>query len=266
MWYNIYMVRLLAVIFATLLLMASSTVVLAQKPEDPGTSNIPEKNGDYPDPDHPGVRVRVFVHEAGKPQPTTSNPVLACTDLDSTAVVDPAPWKLPSGTWTYQLNVNSVPSAVGGGNFQTLATNAFNSWQGVQNTVTFSRGADTNANRQSLDFKNIVSWGRTSGSALAVTYTRYYTATHLVADVDTIMNQKFAWNWTDPLANTCSLYSNTYDAQDILTHELGHWMGLNDHYTSAYVDNTMFGYGSAGEIKKDTLTTGDTNGVKAIYP
>jgi hypothetical protein len=42
-------------------------------------------------------------------------------------------------------------------------------------------------------------------------------------------------------------------------------MGLKDHYTADYADNTMYGYGSLGETKKDTLTTGDINGVLAKY-
>lgn len=229
---------------------------------------IPERNGDYADPEHPGVRVRVFVHEAKGPQPITLSPVLACTDPDSSAVVGPTGWKLPNGSWTYQLNVGSVPSSVGVGstNFPTLAGNAFNAWQSaVSSKVTFTRGSDTTANKQALDWRNIVSWGRTSGTALAVTYTRYYTATGIVADVDTIMNQKFPWSWTDPV-NQCSLYSNTYDSQDILTHEIGHWMGLNDQKASEYQHNTMFWSGTTGELKKNTLTTGDRDGVTAIYP
>lgn len=229
-------------------------------------AQIPERNGDYPDPEHPGVRVRVFIHEAKGPQPLTLSPVFSCTDSDSSAIVNPTGWRLPTGIWTYQLNISSVPSSVGSDNLVTIANNAFNAWQAAQNKVTFVRGINTFANKQSLDFKNIVSWGRTSGIALAVTYTRYYTATNLVADVDTIMNQKFVWSWTDPSVNSCSLYSTAYDAQNILTHELGHWMGLDDEYTQDFIDNTLYGYGSKGEVKKNTLTSGDITGAQAIYP
>jgi len=256
--YNLEMIKLFSFVTTFLLLLALTTSVSAQ-------SQIPERNGDYPDPEHPGVRVRVFVHEAGKPQPPTSSPVLTCTNPDSTAVVDPLSWKLPTGPWTYQLNLSSVPSSVGSTNLPTIAGSAFGEWQSAQGKVAFVKGASTTTNKQALDFKNIVSWGRTSGTALAVTYTRYYTATHLVADVDTIMNQKFPWSWTNPAANDCSLYDSRYDAQDILTHEIGHWMGLADEYTQEYADNTMFGYGSKGETKKNTLTTGDKTGLTAIY-
>lgn len=260
------MMKLFSFVTTLFLLLVLTIPVSANHSEGQGSDQIPERNGDYPDPQHPGVRVRVFVHEAGQPQPPVSSPVLTCTDPSSTAVVDPLNWKLPTGSWTYQLNVSSVPSSVGSTNFPTLAGKAFSEWQFAQSKITFQRGADTSINKQALDFKNIVSWGRTSGTALAVTYTRYYTTTKLVADVDTIMNQKFAWSWTNPNLNACSLYDNRYDAQDILTHEIGHWMGLADEYTQEYADNTMFGYGSTGELKKNTLTAGDKTGLQVIYP
>ena len=224
-------------------------------------AQIPEKNGDYADPIHPGVRVRVFVYQPGKPE---AQPALVCEDPNSNSVIPATGWYLPS-TVTYRLNTSSVPSSVGSASLSTIASSAFNQWMNADpGKVAFTQGADTTVNRQALDFQNIIAWGRTSGSALAVTYTRYYTATHEVADVDTIMNKKFAWRWNGGDALNCP-DNNAYDAQNILTHELGHWMGLNDTYTAEFVNNTMYGYGSKNEVKKDTLTTGDVNGVQAIY-
>ncbi len=258
------MTRGLGILFSLLLVFSFSVTVFAQS----SNSTIPEKNGDYPDPVHPGLRVHVFVHEPkpGKPSPTQS-PLLVCNlpDPDSTAVVPATPWHLPTG-WTYTLNPSSVPSSVGSGNLSTIAGNAFTQWMSaVGNKVIISKTAfDTTANKARFDGQNIIAWGRTSASALAVTYTWYYPSTGLAAEEDTIFNKQYPWFW-NASNNTCT-DSNSYDAQDILTHETGHWMGLDDTYSAAYVDNTMFGYGSKGEIKKDTLTTGDRQGVQAIYP
>ena len=229
-----------------------------------GSSNapaIPDRNGDYPDPLHPGVRVRVFVHEPK--QVTTSS--LTCTDPESNAVVGVTGWHLPTA-WTYRLNVNSAPPQVGQINFATLSEASFQTWQdATAGKVTFQRGADTSVNKTALDWQNVVSWGRTSGTALAVTYNRYYPSSGLVADVDTIFNKKFSWSWTPYQPDICGS-TNSYDAQNILAHELGHWMGLDDEYEASYAENTMYGWGGKGEIKKDTLTIGDKANLTTIYP
>lgn len=257
------MKKISAILFSLFFVLIISANVFAQN----SNATIPEKNGDYPDPSHPGLRVRVFVHEPkpSKPSPTQS-PVLVCSlpDPDSSAVVPPAGWKLPS-TWTYTLNTGSVPSSVGSGNLTTIAGNAFTQWtSAVGGKVAISKtSSNTTVNRAKYDRQNIVAWGRTQGTALAVTYTWYNTSS-IAVETDTIFNQKFKWYW-NAADNTCT-DANSYDAQDILSHEIGHWMGLDDTYSSLYLDNTMYGYGSKGEVKKNTLTTGDAQGVQAIYP
>lgn len=55
------------------------------------------------------------------------------------------------------------------------------------------------------------------------------------------------------------------DFENIATHELGHSVGLNDLYTSACADETMYGYAANGETKKRDLNAGDIAGVSALY-
>lgn len=256
----------LASLMAALALTASPVAFAAHGTHSP----IPEKSGVYDDPDHPGVKVRVFVHPESDrglhpEKPTRSeSPALMCTaDPDSNAIVGPAGWRLPSNV-TYQLNPSSVPASVNGSNLPTIVGNGFADWAGAANgRITFTRGANTTIARQAYDSRNVIAWGRTSGSALGVTYVRYYTSTGQVVDVDTIMNKKFAWKWAN---DTMCADTAAYDAENIMTHELGHWLGLNDHYDAAYVDATMYGYGAKGEVKKNTLTTGDIAGTAALYP
>src|SRR3989304_41123 len=224
--------------------------------EDQEDLDIPERDGVYDVPGNPKLKVRVFVHN---PKPTPAeNPLLVCnlSDPDSNVTVGATGWHLPSGTWTYRLNPSSAPSLVSS-NLTNIASYAFAAWSAtsIGSKVNFVDGGTTYVYQKAYDGKNIIAWGRTSGSALAVTYTWYYPSTGLVAEGETIMNKKFPWSWS-PYSTTCA-NSNTYDAQDILTHELGHWLGLDDKYTSPYLNNTMYGYGSKGEIKKETLTSGD---------
>lgn len=224
----------------------------------------PEVDGDFDVPQKPGMRVRVFVH---KEKPLhTSSAALVCglEDPDSSASVSPAGWKLPNSI-TYQLNQNSVPSSVGSSNLPSIVSNSFTKWSwAINNKVNFVRGSNTIVDRSRYDGRNIIAWGRLSLQNLGVTYIWYYPSTGQVAEVDTIMNRRHSWKWANQ--QTCA-YSDSYDAENIMIHELGHWLGLDDEYDeNLYQHNSMFGYGGKGEVKKVTLTTGDLQGAAAIYP
>jgi len=233
----------------------------AAKPTD-----LPEAPGTYAVPGNSKLKLRVFVYHAkngAKPGPSPA-PVWVCglTDPSSSTVDGYTGWKLPS-TWTYRLNTGSVPGAISQSEFTILANNSLNTWKATDaGSVTFTQGANTSVNKAASDSQNIVSWGRTSGSALATTYTWYYPSTGIVAESDIILNKHFAWEWSD--SNSCA-WQNYYDAQSILTHELGHWLGLDDNYLSTFTDNTMYGYGSATEVKKNTLADGDKSAVNSLY-
>lgn len=239
----------------------SSSLVLAKNNKE--SRDIPEEDGTYDVPGHPELKVRVFVHKV-KPAPQPPLSELKCNldDPNSLAVVSSTPWKLPAN-FTYNLNPSSVPTSVGSANLPTIASNAFLPWtNAISNKVTVGKGSDTTMTRKAPDGKNIITWGRISASALGVTYIWYYPSTGEAVDVDTILNQKYFWTWSG--ISTCA-YTNSYDAQNILTHELGHWFGLDDEYTSKYVNNTMYGYGFQKDAKGDTLTNGDIDGIQAIY-
>jgi len=228
----------------------------------------PEKEGTYDVSGHPNLKVKVFIHHPKdiRPIPTPTTPTITCPndDVNSTALVPALKWKLPSN-WNYTLNISSVPTSVDSKNLPIIAEKAFYQWTNAPGfNINIARTSlDTTINRSRLDGVNIIAWGRASNSALAITYTWYYPSTGLVAEVDTIINQQFPWFWNAD--NNMCTDQRSYDVQNILTHELGHWMGLDDRYTSEFVNNTMYGYGSKGETKKDTLTSGDINGVSSIY-
>jgi hypothetical protein len=238
----------------------SSNLVLAK---NDSVGDIPEEDGIYDVPGRHDLKVRVLVHRTNpSPQPT-SEFVCGLDDLNSSAVVDSAGWKLPA-KFTYNLNLGSVPLSVGGASLATITGNAFQVWtKAISNKVAVDRGSDTSLNRKGLDGKNIIAWGRISASALGVTYIWYNTGTGVAVEIDTILNQKYFWMWSGGSVE-CA-YTNAYDAQSILTHEIGHWYGLDDEYASNYANNTMYGYGSMWEVKDNTLTDGDIAGARSIY-
>lgn len=270
MYKKLFAISLLAVLFV---LAWSLVPVSAKNPDNNGLANreIPEEEGTYDVPGHPNLKVRVFIHRTGKgpkPTPTPTPPPLTCNleDPNSNSIVEQTVWHLSFGNWVYNLNPGSVPKSVGSENLAFMSEDAFNRWSGaIRREVTFVKGLNTSATRQSYDGQNIITWGRASAGALAITYIWYYPSTGVVAEVDTIMNKLYPWGWTPYDSHNLCAATDSYDAQDILTHELGHWVGLNDHYTAEYENNTMYGYGATAEVKKDTLTTGDITGATAIY-
>lgn len=236
------------------LVLFSATSALAQG----FTPDIPEKSGDYAVPGRNDLRVRVFVHNGNNNRPSITASA-QCLDPNVNDVVGPTGWKLPASV-SYKVNSNSAPSSVGSSNVVDLTANSFSTWTGKisSNAPTLNYIGSTKKSRKALDGENIISWGKTSGTSLGVTYTWYYTTTKQVVETDTIMNSRVSWTLDQCL-------TNAYDARNILVHELGHWFGLNDHYTSNYTDNTMFGYGSRAETKKTTLEAGDITGLNNIY-
>lgn len=245
-------------ILSTLAFVTSVSLVSAAKPNY--APDLPKNDGTYDVPGHPDMKVRIFVHKEkpAKPSPAPDpTPITCAYPEEINDFVSAAGWHLPA-TYKYNLNLASVPSYVS--NFASIAENSFQAWTSeTSGGVVMSRGDDTRITRATYDGKNIIAWGKASASALAVTYIWYNTITGDIRELDTIMNNKFFWT-------SAACYANSYDAQNILTHELGHWFGLNDHYASTYLDNTMYGYGSKGEVKKSTLTDGDIAGLWQIYP
>lgn len=227
-------------------------------------SDIPDVDGTYDVPGHPNLKVRVFVHNPKQQSAKKQLGTCSVDDPNIGPLVDPAGWHLPS-SWNYYLNSSSAPLGAVRANLTNYANQAFTEWTtAVGSKVNFTNKGNTTVARKGYDGRNIIAWGAAPGSALAVTYTWYNTQTKQAVETDTIMNKKFPWSWMAYSLSACPSL-NTYDAQDILTHELGHWVGLNDEYDSTYSKNTMYGYGSKGEIIKDTLTTGDSTGAYNIY-
>ncbi len=261
------------------LIICFSFLSLVPKTTAKEKTDLPEEEGIYDVPENPKLKLKVMVYRIkdqspAKPVKPTPTPIVLpdpiCNLADENSSTLPGGltgWHLKNGTMTYRLNVNNVPFLVGSANFSNIAKNGFDAWVSNSNLngkISFIQGSNTTVSRATYDGQNIITWGRVSASnAIAIAYTWYNQTTGEVAEVDTIMNQKLPWGWVG--SGTNCAYPNYYDAQDILTHELGHWFGLDDAYDSIFSDHTMYGYGSTGEMKKNTPTLGDIFAVNTIY-
>ncbi len=256
-------------IFSILCVMAISAmfvgVPLAGQPasEEPGEDEeFDETAPDTPLP--PGIKERVFIH---LPRAHKPGHLGTCTPTTNASVNDYglAGWRLPDAGITWRLNPATVPKSVGATAAGEALNSAFATWTTADGKEKFFPGPNTSVTRSRLDFVNAVLWGKVSAGAIAITYVRYYTATGVVADVDTVFNSRYPWA-VFPNGDECQTIYDAYDVQNIAVHEFGHWIGLDDLYSDNEKDLTMYGYGAGGELKKRTLGTGDITGAQAVAP
>lgn len=110
------------------------------------------------------------------------------------------------------------------------------------------------------DNENAVYWEEDNWefdpNVLAVTLTVYYTDTGQMLDGDIIFNgDKYQWTTTGE--------PGRHDIENTMTHELGHFMGLN--HNGANAEATMYPAASAGETKKRDLHPSDIEYLQYLH-
>ena len=220
----------------------------------------------------PGIRVRAFIHRPRVVEPAHLGTCTPDDSLNSDTNYGLTGWHLPIGGITWKLNSSTVPSSVGSPGVsaataaRTAITDAFATWTAADTQKVFIDGGNTTAKNARFDRINAILWKNIGAGSIAVTYVWYYTATGLVAEVDMIFNKGYPWRvFTDNVAG-CSTQYDAYDLLNIATHEIGHWVGLDDLYNDSDADLTMYGFGAGGELKKRTLGAGDISGVNEVTP
>ena len=110
-----------------------------------------------------------------------------------------------------------------------------------------------------LDGENTVAWGAIDGlgGIIGVTYYWYYTATKEMVEFDIVLDSEESWSLTGE--------EDTFDVQNIATHEAGHTLVLGDLRSPKDGALTMHAYTWLGDTVKRTLGSGDISGVQAIY-
>jgi len=117
----------------------------------------------------------------------------------------------------------------------------------------------TQANAGINDGDNIIVRGDLASNIIGQTSFWYNSATKEVLDADVVLNSDYTWT-TDTIVGDI-----TMDVQNIVTHELGHFLILSDLQSPKTSGLTMYAFGTNGEIKDRTLGLGDELGVVALY-
>lgn len=131
-------------------------------------------------------------------------------------------------------------------NWISPLASAMSAWNGAASPFTFSSSASGH---------RFTSSNMGSG-ALAITTVTSIGST--ITDSDTNFNTFYPWSTSGA--------SNAYDVQNVATHELGHWLKLNDLSGAGDTEKTMYFSAGLGETKKSTLDADDINGINFIYP
>jgi hypothetical protein len=209
-----------------------------------------------------GVKLKIFIHHAKKPKSLgTCTP----TQSDSTDF-GLAGWHLPSGGINWMLSTGSVPRSLDADAARGALEAAFATWNGADSAEEFSFGGTTAVKKRKLDGVNAVMWGKLGSNTVAATYVWFSTATDEAIEIDMVFNSKFPWSVFSDGGGECQSSPNAYDVQNIATHEIGHWVGLDDLTDAADADLTMYGFAAGGELKKRTLASGDVAGANAVAP
>jgi len=203
----------------------------------------------------------------------------------SSSSTDPTPvrWDLAEATLAlpnvaggeviYQINSTGTPDVPGTTEMDAVDA-SFRHWEGIpRSKAAFSRGADTTITVANNDNVNVIYWAE--GTKTTVLGSKNYPVTGFVAltvvvndtagattglmrNADIVLNgNQFNWT-TDPAADP-----NSFDVEEIVTHEVGHVVGL-EH--SGVVGSTMYARTSPGQVRQRSLEADDIAGASSIYP
>ena len=110
------------------------------------------------------------------------------------------------------------------------------------------------------DAVNAISWNKDDldANVIGVTWIWYYPDTGEIVEVGVELNEDdFDWSTTGE--------PGKMDVQNIMTHEVGHWMVLEDLRQPTAREITMYAYSNYGETIKRELQSGDVAGAQALY-
>jgi len=219
------------------------------------------------------LSVRIFIKYANPVKRTTAN-VVDIGDPDGDGARDG--YVLSGLWWNLSKYPNGVPYVINpsGAVKQGLAQSdvvarikaSLESWDAAVSKELYNDDpvVDTKAKAR-LDYKNVITWARLQPGVVAVATIWYYSATGEIVDADIELNSYYKWGIDPDGEGTNYTLTDRFDIQNVVTHEAGHWSGLDDIYDDTYWAMTMYGYTHYGETIKISLEPGDIAGVRAVY-
>ncbi len=175
----------------------------------------------------------------------------------------------------------SIDDAVKGG--ADAVARAASVWSATGGAPTLSTSSDNRHSKPALDGQNTILYAEDfapAGNALAVTVTSYDDATGNIVDVDVVVNGNHSFSVLPAGARAAdgvsavatdggqgakdgSKHAAPFDFQHVITHEVGHALGLADVREGHSA--VMYAYSAPGDASVRVLSTDDVDGINAIY-
>jgi hypothetical protein len=168
------------------------------------------------------------------------------------------------------LQMGGAPGPLidGGGDWDSVTSNALKAWNGVLKGVAFQPMPDPNHDSAMQDGANNVIFGDDvygepfGDGILAITLTAYTTPDNVIVETDVVFNRKINWNSYSGNLRLAVGGATLYDMGRVALHEFGHVLGLghpDDHGQA--VTAIMNSHTS----NLDVLQRDDIDGVAQIY-
>ncbi len=184
----------------------------------------------------------------------------------------PYRWPTVKGFATLQFSVNPVQVWVPQQDAVQAASRAAAAWASASPKVKVAPVSTTTSLPRLGDGQNVIAWTQLDAGTLAAA--SVWVKNGKVVEADIALNALIPWAWTPcaPTDGSCTPAAadaglvRRFDLQSVLTHEVGHWLGIGHLDGAAAAELTMFTTPNPGERKQVTLALGDVAGVRAAYP
>ncbi|NQT07986.1 matrixin family metalloprotease [Candidatus Bathyarchaeota archaeon] len=163
------------------------------------------------------------------------------------------------------VQVNPTNGGVGGVFMEGAVDAALTEWDSHTSTDLFADAVvneDATFDYNSIDgFNEIVFGDYAESGVIAICYTWGYfsgkPSSRRIVEFDIMLDTDYTWG------DGADVNSVLMDVQNIVTHELGHGLGLADIYDCNL--ETMYGYSGYDDIVKRDLFDGDIAGLQELY-
>lgn len=200
------------------------------------------------------------------------SPFILCFDYYKTSDGLPVKWFKRNIPVIYYINEKGSDDIADFPSLESAVRSSFNTWAIDGTILRFYYAGITSilpVTESSQPSRNVVGWiesgwettYKNDKDAIGVTTVIYYDNTGEIIQADMQLNGEY-FKWTLSPPSSCPPYSNLVDVRNIVTHEAGHFIGL-DH--SSDPSATMYNSSPPCETSKRDLAQDDIYGVLFLY-